>query len=734
VIIRLRLRPAAQYANSWSEAVGVMQIQSNDSINRMIKLFLFVCIALFHMGRLAGAEAPGATGDVPTAALTSRDSSAPASATAPSAPPNDTRQPKRLLRSESFFGLHFDFHAGRDCTEIGKNTTREMVQNLVNRVRPDYLQIDCKGHPGLSSYPTRVGNRAPGFVGDPLKVWRDVTAESGVALYMHYSGVWDSEAIRLHPEWGAVNADGKTNPNATSFFSEYADKLLIPQLRELAGDYEVDGAWVDGECWASVPDYGEKAIAAFKAKTGITDVPRKPGDPHWYDFLQFNREAFRQYLRHYIAEVKRTNPQMQLCSNWAFTDHMPEPVSAPVDWLSGDYSPEDSVNSARFSARYLVRQGKPWDLMAWSFTRQTGPGGRRLKSAPQLQREAAVVLSLGGGFQAYFKQKRDGSIYEEEVPLMADLAAFCRARQSVCQRAVPIPQVALLYSTAAHYRAMNGLFPRDLTRMRGVLQALLESQYVVEVVGEHHLSNRAKEYGLIVLPETDYLEPEFKETLLKYVRDGGSLLLVGPRAAALFASELGLKLESPQNTTSLWLEWDGKLTPVKGLQRDINASETAKPHGKIHAANDLATAHKPAASIWKFGQGTIAATWFDFGRGYVEAKSDVARGFLADLAKQLSPAPIVEVEGSHDVDVVVSRLDNRITVNLVNTAGPHAEQPIFDTIPPVGPLQVKVRHDRAPKRVVLEPGGQQLRFEHHNGFVRFTVPQLAIHSIAVLEP
>ena len=277
--------------------------------------------------------------------------------------------PKRLKRAESFLGIHFDFHAGPDCNAIGKNTTREMIENVIDQVHPDYIQIDCKGHPGLSSYPTKVGNQAPGFVGDPLRLWRQVTAEHGVALYMHYSGVWDSEAIRRHPDWAVVNADGKTNDKATSFFGPYADKLLIPQLRELAGDYGVDGAWVDGDCWASVPDYSEPALKAFRQATGIEDVPRKPGDPHWFEFLQFNREAFRQYLRHNIAEVKKTNPDFQYCSNWAFTDHMPEPVSAPVDFLSGDYSPDDSVNSARLSGRYLTRQGIPWDLMAWSFVR-----------------------------------------------------------------------------------------------------------------------------------------------------------------------------------------------------------------------------------------------------------------------------------------------------------------------------------------------------------------------------
>ena len=275
-----------------------------------------------------------------------------------------------------------------------------------------------------------------------------MTAEHGVALYMHYSGVWDSEAIRRHPDWGVVNGDGKTNGNATSFFSPYADRLLIPQLRELAGDYGVDGAWVDGECWASMPDFGKPALEVHSTRRpALRRFLAGPGDPHWFEFLQFNREAFRKHLRHYIAEVKSTNPEFQLCSNWAFTDHMPEPVSAAVDWISGDFSPEDSVNSARFSARYIAQQGKPWDLMAWSFAHAPGSEVRRQKTAVQLEREAAVVLAEGGGFQAYFTQRRDGSVRLEQLPVMADVAKFCRARQAVCRRAEPVPQVALLYST-----------------------------------------------------------------------------------------------------------------------------------------------------------------------------------------------------------------------------------------------------------------------------------------------
>lgn len=458
--------------------------------------------------------------------------------------------PKRLMRAESFVGIHYDFHAGIDCTNVGQNTTRAMIENIINQVQPDYIQIDCKGHPGFSSYPTKVGNPAPGFVGDPLTLWRQVTAEHGVGLYMHYSGVWDAEAIRKHPEWGAIQDDGVTNKQATSVFGPYVDQLMIPQLRELAEVYRVDGAWVDGDCWAAIADYSPRALAAFRARTGFDTVPRRPGEPHWFEFLQFQRDAFRDYEWHYVTEVKKADPAMQLCCNWSFTDHMPEPVSAPVDWISGDLAAENSVNAARFSARYLAHQGKPWDLMPWAFSYEPRKDGSRNKSVVQLEREAAIVLSQGGGCQVYFTQTRDGSIREEGVPVMAEVARFCRARQRFCHHAEPVPQIAFLYSTVSHYREMNGLFNRELSRLSGSLHALIENRQVVDVVSEHHLAgDKMAAYPLIIVGECDYLEPSFKKSLLDYVSAGGNVLLLGPTTAALFASELGgHSLDNPRRT------------------------------------------------------------------------------------------------------------------------------------------------------------------------------------------
>lgn len=653
--------------------------------------------------------------------------------------PGKASYPKRLTRAESFLGIHFDFHAGPDCNEIGKNTTRQMIEQILAQVRPDYLQIDCKGHRGLSSYPTRVGNPAPGFVGDPLRLWREVTAEHGVSLFMHYSGVADDEAIVKNPAWAAVQSDGKRNTRATSVFGPYVDKLLIPQLKELSDVYGVDGVWVDGECWAAIPDYSEAALAAFRKEKGIEKTPRKPTDPGYFEFMQFNREGFRRYLRHWVDEIHRHNPRFQVASNWAFSDHMLEPVTANVDFLSGDYSLQDSVNAARFSARCLAPQGKPWDLMAWAFSGKHREPGRSLKSVVQLQREAAIVLAQGGGFQAYFKQKRDGSIYDWQMKLMAETARFCRARQAVCHRAQSVPQIALLFSREAHYRQSPRLFvPQSAGAMalRGVLQCLVESQNVVDIRSEHHLAGRMAEYPLIVIPEWDYLDPAFKSELVEYVQGGGNLLLIGPAAAKLFEKELDVRLAGKGMADGIrYLEHDGWLAGFKTGMQEATLGQTAQGFGRLYTDDDPRNPSQPAASIRQLGKGRIAATYFSIGERYTNAKTSVVRDFVDSLVRQLFPKPMVEVAGSHDVEVTLMRHQGKLAVNLINTAGPHADTRVyvFDEIPTVGPLTVTLRLPQTPKSITLEPEHKSIPFESQGGEIKLTLPRLAIHDILVVE-
>jgi len=60
------------------------------------------------------------------------------------------QNPRKLRREESFFGVHFDLHAKEDIIDAGRSLMNEMVDTFIKKVRPDFIQIDCKGHPGIS--------------------------------------------------------------------------------------------------------------------------------------------------------------------------------------------------------------------------------------------------------------------------------------------------------------------------------------------------------------------------------------------------------------------------------------------------------------------------------------------------------------------------------------------------------------------------------------------------------
>ncbi len=619
---------------------------------------------------------------------------------------------ERIPRSKCFFGIHMDIHATMEDKNIGIRTTPEMINGIIDMLHPDYLQIDCKGHPGVSSYPTKAGLHGGSFVGDPLRVWRDVTKKRGVGLFMHYSGVWDTEAIKRHPDWAVVNADGTRSDKITSLFGPYKDKLLIPQLLEVAREYQVDGIWLDGECWATLPDYGEKACKEFTQKTGITVIPKSPTDPNWTRWQAFHRDAFRNYLRYYINALHREVPDLQIASNWAFTDHLPEPVCANVDFISGDIIPTDGVNTARFSSRYIQSQGKPWDLMAWSAGQNPGNPEWIPKQARQFEREAACVLAQGGGFQACFPQNHDGSMDLKKLEPYVPVAPFCRERQEVCFQSTPIPQLALILPSSAHYQRCDerneGLFPWSIQWQRGILIALLENQYSVEIYNETTILPKLKNYPIIVICEWPTLDDHFKTELVQYVQSGGNLLLVGEKTILPFKN--------------IWDPDKWKNIVIKNEKSNSSQKKTSII---------------PRDYVFKLGaegSGHIAYIPESISESYRQDQDPAVREFIGRAVREIFAVPIVKVIGSPFVDVVVRRTkDGRFAVHLINVSGPHSKTPIFDDIEPIGPLDIQIKMDKKPRSVSIEPGKKPSSWRYEKGVVHCRLEHLAIHNIIVVD-
>jgi len=646
------------------------------------------------------------------------------------------RRKRPLPRRKAFFGLHFDLHPKDTDTSLGADICEDNIAHLLERVGPDYVQYDCKGHAGYTGYPTKVGWASPGIVNDSLAVWRKVTREYGVGLYIHYSGVWDSVALKHHPEWARLDAEGKPDDRMTSTFGPYVDELMIPQLKEVAAAYDLDGVWVDGDCWGVQLDYSPAAVAAWRAQTGLDHAPADRSDPHWLEWKMFHRRRFEWYLARWVDALHKFRRRFQITSNWMYTTYAPKPVEVALDFLSGDYSPMASVDRARVEARYLAHTGMPWDLMAWGFNWSEGVG-KILKPAVHLQQEAAVVLMQGGGFQIYYQPTRSGWVPEQAIETSGQVADFCRARQKVSHRSTTVPQVAVLLSTESMWDRSDVPFhsPNHLHELEGALHALLELNYSVDVMAEHQLQPRLAEFPLVILPDAHKLAEDFRQALLDHVRGGGGLLLLGWQSGRLFPEAVGASLEGEPEGTISELACEGGVVNSNGLWQKVTPT-SAEAIAYRHPTQDTRKNAEVAATLAPYGEGHVAAVWGPVALTYYRTHHSSLRRLLGDIVHRVFPEPAFTTDAPPFVDLALRRTaGGRLSLHLLNLAQAQRAGSFLstDVIPEIGPIEVRLRLPHRPRRVRWVPSGGRLKWSWADGVLSARIPSLHIHGVLVAD-
>lgn len=581
-------------------------------------------------------------------------------------------------RKDCFLGIHFDFHA-MPGEEVARCFDPASFREMLDRVKPDFLQFDTKGHAGLSSYPTKIGTKADKIHHNILCFLREETKKRDIALYGHHSGLFDRKALELHPDWAVINADGTRDANYISPFSPYVDELLIPQLKELALEYNLDGAWVDGDCWGVRVDYSPRAQEAYGKPAPAPDGEDAEA------YREFCRQGFFRYVNRYVEELKKVSPDFEITSNWIFSSYMPHPVCVPVDFLSGDFDCGNAPVSGRRHGRFFAARGKTWDLMSWgqsAIPLSWSTKNRTTKSAEQLMQEAAMVLSLGGGYQ-FFNIAYCGGGYLQRwaIPRWEKVANFCRQREA-CHGATPWSNIAVMVPNLPNDKKKASLFQQSSPGMMAFhswIDALCESGFSPNIVFESELKKTdLSPYDLLILPTPAEIPSTYQG---KIIVDGGG------------------------EPTLAWIS-DGE--GLAAMEVGMSNGE-GEPFGEIRSENyfehdslSMPSAHK---------KGNTYRLTFRFADAYRENVSTVLRNWLKSLIADTGIPRPVQVRGSSFAEMVTTRKGNDLLVSLINMNGDHRRREVrcFDEIPPLYHLTVQA--------------GEEIR----------TVERLDIHKLLVFK-
>lgn len=615
-------------------------------------------------------------------------------------------------RSECFFGVHLDIQPTGSATNLGRDVTEAMVADFLDQVRPDFVNYDCKGSYGYLSYPSRL-QKYPGIVTDSLRVWRKVTAARGIALYVHFCGLWDELSAAEHPDWTVRLADGTRDKRYMSLFSPYTEKLMVPLLLEAADKYDLDGAWVDADSWCVVPDYCDAARERLHRKTGIGSLPTRPGEPGWDAFLEVMREAYREHLSFYLGEVKKHRPRFQLAANWFYSPNAPERPTIPVDYLTGDF--QQGIADTRIDGRYLAATGKVWDLMPWGFHADA----KELASSTEptlfystevdLKQQISSIIAQGGGLEPYYIPTMTGAIDPRLTRTVAGLAAYARARQAVCHHAQSVPQIAVLYSKHSFYANAPQPFGNEPERNKaqGVLSALLGCQYSVDMLPDWRLTDpadtSASRYPLIVVPDWSDIGAEAHRALSDLARGGTALIVIGADNVRMFSAELGVKPIGKPAVQRSWIATDTTLCNVSGLWQAIEPAGAQTILARFPDFNTTAGIGLPAAAMAKIGKGHIIGIAGPIGQLFSFARQPGLRSTLQGMVERLF-RPKYRVIAPPSVEVVLRSHRGMEYLHLLNTSNAATSEHPYtvDYVPAIDTIKVIAPQSAGRPRSVLE--------------------------------
>lgn len=651
------------------------------------------------------------------------------------------------------FGIHYDLQPDSADPMWFKDLTPDVLRSAWKKVKPDWIQCDCKGSAGLSSYPTKVGYPKPGLKNDPLRIHRDVTRELDLPLLVHFCGVWDLAASTHHREWTRRDAGGNAETGKICVRSDYVHKHMIPQMLEVAVDYEVDGFWVDGDVWAITPCYCRRCRDAFEAETGISDAPRIPTQANWPAWLEFHRRSYLQYAKAYVDAVHARKPDCLVCINWLYSASIPDPISVDVDFLSGDANSDDQIT---VESRFFESRGIPWNIMTWGFIappfENTGGLNKsvatgQFRALAETCQGAAESLAVGGGAIVFARPTATGKLVTWEHDQLARVAEFVRQRRSVSKGSVGVPQAVVLNSGTSLYAKsirINNIATHlaDQGALTAAVHSLLNAGYSVDVQSEEGLKKRLSGYGLVVLAEANPITPSMTRALTKYVENGGRLVLSGAFVAAdpTLAELAGVTPAGSPLVGYYYLPSEEESAQIKGPWQPVKLTDAKEFSGLLATPEAKDWVGTPAITLRKVNQGQVAAIHGEVFMAFHRDRSLQLARALRILFRTLWPDPTVLIDSVDNgiLTCTLRRQDKRLIVHLLNrTIASQREATVrrhVEHLPPIGPVHVKMRVVSRPSRVVCEPADvPQPQWEFNNGMLSITVPSVEIHSALVVE-
>ncbi len=677
------------------------------------------------------------------------------------------KQQKQRVADLIHVGIDFHWHSWE---EAGRNFDAAEFKKRMEALDTRFVYITAKCANGWSYYPTEIGIQHPRLENDFLGQRITILKELGYTIIAYYCIGLEGAILQQHPEWEQLgwheaprdipdDRDGRADLE-----SPYFTTIALPQIREIVKRYQVDGVWLD----IFHPDngninYSMHSRMAFEAR--MKRPLRLPEqDPDYLGTWRYFRERGSEIRKIIRDTIKGVSPKCLLAINYAYSWREPYHDLSDVDYLSADPCKPTVGNSFEtgFFARYAAQSGIDSDIHT---TSHTVWGDWDSKGLTFMQREAVISIANGSKYMLWDYHRPDGTVGDACGRKLREIEKFIHDRENTFREGEITGDIVVL-STIASYENQKPYIFRDkevyahegrhipsddVTSTQGASYLLQYSGRSFILANEDNISRRIADAKLIILPKQSVVPRDTSELLEKFVRNGGSLILVGAMPESI-AAWTGMKSEAPLPLNLSYFKLSGNnicndesiccfgdfasvCDEIGGAEVVVNYykpeyyDEIVKNGKKYYRGfNPAGKISTPGALKKNIGKGTVVLCGGNFFQGYLERPSIQLIGMMNHLLEQCNYLSRINIEPGLGLEVIERVSLDKHIIHIINLLESNNFPAMGSYLPPVKDVKISFSTDRKPEKIILVPDGTILNYSWRNRKIEFSIPVVEIHK------
>ena len=641
--------------------------------------------------------------------------------------------------------VHLDFHTSEFMT-VGDKFNKEQFQSALKAGHIDSITVFSKCHHGWSYHPTEANEMHPTLKFDLLGAQLEACKEINVNAPVYISAGYDEKDFVRHPEWRTVVSpnpeeqkefENEVHFHNLCFNTGYLD-VLCSQIEEVMVKYNPCGIFLDiispRICYCECCQRDIKAL-------GLNIENEE-------DMESFRQIVLNKYLDATEKAVRKYSDTTTIFQNQG---HIPkgdyrfinknthlELESLPTGGWGYDHFP--------LSASYTrTVKDKEFLGMTGKFHHSWGEFGG-FKHPNALVYEAALSVMNGAGCSVGDQLHPSGEMNMATYNLIGKAYSMVEEKEPWLIDAKNTADIAVLSA-----EAITG--DRDVRADTGANRMLLESNYLYDFIDE---TNNLENYKLLILPDVAGISDETIKKVKTFINNGGKVIATAKSIVKdnKFLLDFGAEYlgENEFYPTYLVPHYETVNGVTEYVMRTsfnkfkVNSGEVVanvqNPYFNRTLEHFCSHMHTPNNPQEEFTgaviNGNVAYIGWDIFSAYaLHGHLCFKELFKAVMEKMLGSEKVVSVNIPDKAVVTLTRQEKgqRSMLHLLyahTTVRGKGTEVIEDTVPLYN-VKCSVKYNKKPSKVALQPQNEEITFEYKNGEVKFTVPEVDIHAMVVIE-